>query len=272
MYKLLLVTGDQKVCDAFDQVDWEALGFKKPRTVSTAKDALIHLKAYHTDAVALSLPAEEDAALYEQLITLAPDMPVMDAPDCSGDVENCARELGNLLIRMNADISNDGFTVHDQLMVCRREFFRALMDRRIPNAQVMKRYLRLVRSKMDPDIPCLIIELKNTGRDWPYGDAHLEQALRNIYGFGEEFPGMHILSCVLPGERIWLLACPRIGGELLDEGMSMTGLITHHVQDCNEHIRIFKGLELSIAAIRVLPALTALVAQRMDEGSMRSLT
>ena len=68
MYKLLLVTNHQAVRDAFAAVAWEDLGFKAPRTAQSVEEALASLKAYHADAVAVALPAEEDAALYQALM------------------------------------------------------------------------------------------------------------------------------------------------------------------------------------------------------------
>ena len=40
MYKLLLATNDPAVVEAFSAVKWEELGFKQPRVVSTAEEAL----------------------------------------------------------------------------------------------------------------------------------------------------------------------------------------------------------------------------------------
>ena len=40
MYKLLLATNDPAVVEAFSAVKWEELGFKQPRVVSTAEEAM----------------------------------------------------------------------------------------------------------------------------------------------------------------------------------------------------------------------------------------
>ena len=228
MYKLLLVTNDQAVRDAFDAVAWENMGYKAPRTAATTEEALASLKAYHADAIAIALPAEEDAALIKALMAQHPDLPVMEAPDKRGEVELRALETRKLLLRLNADISNDSFTLADQMMVCRHEYFRAMMDRRIPSGKDVERMLRLVRSKMDPHRPCVVAELKMPeGSDflrgrWHYGPQRLEMALRNI--FGVEVAGLRILSCVLPGERILLLGCPMLNHELETEENSMTDI------------------------------------------------
>lgn len=266
MYKLLLTTNDPAVREAFAAVAWENLGFKEPRLAASVDEALASLKAYHADAIAIALPAEEDAALIEKLMRAYPDLPVMEATNKRGEVELRTLELRKLLVRLNADISNDSYTLSDQLMLCRHEYFRAMMDRRIPSAKDVERMLRLVRSKMDPHRPCVVAELKMPdGSDflrgrWHYGPERLEMALRNI--FGVEVAGLRILSCVLPGERIVLLGCPMLYHELETQESSITGVVSNHVQECISHVDEYLGIDLSIAAMHVLPALTAMAADQ----------
>ena len=266
MYKLLLVTNDQAVRDAFAAVAWENMGFKQPRMAANVEEAIASLKAYHADAIAIALPAAEDAALIKKLMAQYPELPVMEAPEKRGEVEIRVLELRKLLVRLNADISNDSYTLADQMMVVRHEYFRAMMDRRIPTGKDVVRMLRLVRSKMDPHRPCVVAELKMpAGSDflkgrWQYGPERLEVALRNI--FGVEVAGLRILSCVLPGERIILLGCPMLNHELETEEDSMTGVVSRHVQDCIDHVDEFLGIDLSIEAMHVLPALTAMAADK----------
>lgn len=265
MYKLLLTTDDPAVRDAFEAVQWEALGYRQPRIVSTVEEAVESLKAYHADAVAIALPADEDGRLCEVLMTDYPDLPIMAPSKKSGHVERYALELRKVLNRINADMSNTAFTTAEQLQVCRHEFFRALMDQRISDKKSVRRLLRLLRSKMDAEKPCVVAELSMPadsdflrGR-WQYGTERLELALRNI--FGVEVEGLRILSCVLPGERIVLLGCPMLFHEILAEGVSMTGVITAHVHDCIDHVGEFMGLDLTISSIRILPALTAMARE-----------
>ncbi|MBQ3157399.1 MAG: hypothetical protein IJB81_10860 [Clostridia bacterium] len=266
MYKLLLATNDQAVRDAFAAIAWENMGFKQPRLAASAQEALESLRAYHADAIAVALPAEEDAALIEALLSAYPDLPVVAAPARRGEAEGYVLELRRLLLRLNADISNDDYTIADQMMVCRHEFFRALMDRRIPTGKDVERLLRLVRSKMDPHRPCVVAELTMpVGSDflkgrWHYGPERLEMALRNI--FGVEVAGLRILSCVLPGERIVLLGCPMLHHQLETAENSMTGVVSSHVQDCIDHVDEYLGIDLSISAMHVLPALTAMARDK----------
>ena len=265
MYKLLLTTDNPAVRDAFEKVQWESLGFRQPRFASTVEEAINSLKAYHADAIAIALSAEEDARLLQVLMEEYPDLPIMAPSQKSGHVERYALELRKVLNRINADMSNTAFTTAEQLQVCRHEFFRALMDQRISEKKSVLRLLRLLRSKMDAEKPCVFAELSMPadsdflrGR-WQYGTERLELALRNI--FGVEVEGLRILSCVLPGERIVLLGCPMLFHETTAGGNSMTGVIATHVQDCIDHVGEFMGLDLTISSIRILPALTAMAKE-----------
>ena len=185
-------------------------------------------------------------------------MDALERPGVTGiELVVDALELRKVLNRINADMSNTAFTSGEQLQVCRHEFFRALMDQRIPDAKTTERILRLVRSKMDVVAELSMPENSDflKGR-WSYGAERLELALRNI--FGVEVQGLRILSCVLPGDRIVLLGCPMLFHEAEIEGISMTGVITEHVNDCISHVDQFLGLDLSISSIRILPTLTAM--------------
>ena len=262
MYKLLLITNATPVREAFGSLSWEMMGFRAPRIVSDAAEAAESLKRHHADAIAIGLSDEEDAAFIKALMDSHPDLPVLEVSDDPAVLGERVLELRKLLNRINADMSNTAFSPGEQLQVCRHEFFRVLMDRRIPDAATVERLLRLLRSKMDPHRPCVAAELVMPadsdflkGR-WHYGTERLELALRNI--FGVEVNGLRILSCVLPGERIVLLGCPMRFHEAPESGEEMVELITHHVNDCIAHVDEFLGLDLSIASISVLPALTAL--------------
>ena len=241
MYKLLLATNDPAVVEAFSAVKWEELGFKQPRVVSTAEEALSSLRVNHADAVAIGLPKEQDDLLVEQLLEKNPMLPIMAVSTKPGVIESYAVELRRLLGRINADVSNDAFSTADLLKECRHEFFRALMDGRATSEEDVLRHLRLIRSKMDPTKPCVVAELEIPADNdflrgrWQYGSDRLEVAL-----------------------RIVLLGCPMLFHEGPDEDASITGILSDHIRDSIEHVDEYMGIDLRIASIRVLPCLTAL--------------
>ena len=260
MYKLLLATDRAEVLEAFGAVTvWESMGFRAPRIVNSVNGAIKSLKEHHADAIAFSFSGQDEALLMDHLDVFYPLMPIFSAEETPGGLEAVLLELRGLLSRTHADFSNDNFGVEDMLRICRHEYFRALLEERVSGEENVCRNLRLLRSKMDPEKPCVVVELGMPqdsdflkGR-WHYGTDRLEIALRNF--FGVEVAGMRMVAAVLPDERIYLLAGSMWGASHTD---SMTGTVSRHAQECIEHVREYLDLELTIANIRVMPKLTDL--------------
>ena len=268
MYKLLLATDRQDVIEAFNAVkSWESMGFRAPRVVNSVNGALKSLKEHHADAIAFQFAEQDEAMLMEHLRTFYPLLPIFTATASSGELMKVLQELRMLLNRTHADFSNDNFGEEDMMRLCRHEFFRALLLGQVEGEESVRRRLKLLRSQMDPDKPCALIELSMPsdsdflkGR-WHYGPDRLEVALRNF--FGVELAGMRMLVAVLPDERIFLLAGSMWGAQNTE---SMTGIVSQHAQESIEHVREYLDLELTITNIRVMPKLTELA--RKEERTM----
>lgn len=263
MYKLLLATDKPNVIETFQAVtSWESLGFRAPRVVSTVQTAMDSLKKHHADGIAVAFDKENEAALEAYLSQEYPILPIINASKQPGQVIDNVCELRSLLSRTHADFSNDSFGEADMLQLCRHEFFRALIGGEIRRPEDVVRRMRLLRSHMSPDQPCVLLELALpegdtflTGR-WHYGTERLEVALRNF--FGVELEGMRMLVSVLADERIFLLACPMLGQEAVD---SISGVVYSHAEESIAHVKEYLGLHLSIASVRILPNLTVLAQE-----------
>lgn len=262
MYKLLLATDNPEILAAFQAVpSWEAIGFRSPRIVTTAQEALDSLSRHHADAIAFALNPQDEEKLMTVLIHDYPCLPVCQTGNTRVQVERSVRELEKLLIRMHADYSDDDTSEAEMLQLCRHEFFRALIGGKIHSKADALRYLMLLRSRMDPGKPAVLLELAQPENDmflngrWHYGLDRLEVALRNF--FGAELEGMRVLVSVLPDGRIYLLCCTMLGEEGPEES-AMAGHVTAHAQDCMDHVREYLDLDLRIASIRVLRTLTDL--------------
>ena len=262
MYKLLLATDKPEIMEAFQAVNsWESLGFRTPRMVSTPQAAIDSLKKHHADGIAFAFDEKGDETLMNHLASEYPILPIIYAGRNAGQVTDAVCELRTLLNRTHADFSNDSFGEADMLQLVRHEFFRGLIGGEVAEKTDVTRRLKLLRSRMNPDQPCVLLELSMpegdsflTGR-WHYGSERLEVALRNF--FGVELEGMRMLVSVLPDERIFLLACPMLGEEAAD---SISGLVYQHAEDSIAYVREYLGLHLSIANVRVLPNVTVLAA------------
>ena len=266
MYKLLLVTEDPKILRAFDEIkSWEIMGFRAPRIVSTKEEALDSLARHHADGIAYGLPEEEAVALTMQLIERYPLLPVMRAADTVELVRADVAELEQILNSTHADYSNDRYDEAEKMLLARHDYFRHVLAGDIHDADGMMRHLRLLRSRMDTDRACVLIQLGLPDDDgyladhWRYGADRLEVAMRNI--FGAELAGMRILVSVLPDERLFLLACPMFGAKApaLDEGM--TDIVMEQTQQSIMHVREYLDIDLCVASVKVLPSLLALAEE-----------
>ena len=270
MYKLLLVSDREDVLTAFDQVEsWERQGFKPPHIRHDFDGTVDSLSKHHADGICLAVVPDEEEKILAYLQENFPNIPLFEAGTTPEEVLRYLNELNILLNRIHADFSNDKFREIDMLQECRHEFFRKLMRGKIATREDLYRNMRLLRSRMDPDQPCLLIELdqapspdKLEGR-WHYGEDRLELALRN--SFGGDLNGIHILPTVHSNGQILVLACPLHGVECKVTSDAMTAMMTDHIARGVDHLKEFFGLELHMKGIRILPALHALCADAQEQ-------
>ncbi len=271
MYKLLLVSDQEDVLNAFEQInDWERQGFKPPHIRHNYDGMLDSLAKHHADGISIAVGPEEEQKIFQYLQENYPNVPIFQAGRTREEVLRYLNELNILLNRIHADFSNDRFDELDMLQECRHDFFRKLMTEKIERKEDVSRSMKLLRSKMDPERPCMLVEIQQVyGEDkdklegrWHYGPDRLELALR--YSFGGDVQGIHILPTVHTDGRILVLCCSLRGVECTVSEGEMTALLTSHITTGIAHLKEFFGLELHISGIRILPSLYALCADAAE--------
>lgn len=261
MYKLLLATSVPEIVEGFNSVpSYEVLGFRKPVIATTAEEAIRLLAERHFDGIAYDFKDDSNLLIRECLVNRFPLMPIINADANKYDIGTSLKELGKLLGRLNADDSDDPVSTADMMQICRHNYLRNLLDGKVMGFENVHRSLRMLRSRMDPTRPCVVVSLalpENndffTGR-WHYGPERLETALRNF--FGVEINNMRILAVVLPDEQIRVLCCPMVNREVATE--SMTGMVMDHLQETIGMVSEYLGIELNISGVDVLPSISAL--------------
>ena len=226
MYKLLLVSDQEDVLNAFGQIsNWELHGFKPPHIRHDYDGAVDSLAKHHADGICIAVDHDEEEKILAYLQENYPDVSIFEAGRSEDEVLRYLSELKILLNRLH-------------------------------------RNMRLLRSRMDADRPCLLIEIaqsapfdKLEGR-WHYGKDRLEVALRN--SFAGDKNGIHILPTIHSDGRILVLACPLHGVETEMTLEALTVMLTNYTAESIEHMKEFFGVELHIVEIRVLPALNSL--------------
>ncbi len=269
MYKLLLVSDQEEVLDAFSRIsNWELLGFKPPHIRHDYEGMLDSLSKHHADGICIAVSPEQEDLILSYLQVHYPNVSIFEAGRSEEEVLRYLSELKILLNRIHADFYNDRLNSTDVLQICRHEFFRKVINGKIRSSEDLHRNMRLLRSRMDADRPCLLIEIEQSapydkleGR-WHYGKERLEIALRT--SFAGDLKGIHILPTIHSDGRILVLACPLHGVNTDMTADTMTAMLTAYAVDSITHMKEYFGLDLHITGIRVFPALTALCGN-MDE-------
>lgn len=270
MFKLLLATDRPEVREAFGSIrDWDRLGFKEPRTAATADEAVDSLIHHHADAVAINLPPEEEQKLVRAMARPRWCLrPILHAADTQEEILRDVVELELLLSRTHADYSNDDCKEETMMQLSRHEFFRKVISGKETSAEHLRRYMRLLRSRMDPDRPCVMLRFHLPDEDgylsdhWHYGPDRLEVAMRNI--FGAELQGVRILVSVHDDGQITLLACPMLDAEV-PEPEEMKRLVLDHAEWAIGHVRDYLNIEMEIESVITLNSLVDLTKDRTQE-------
>lgn len=270
MYKLLLVTDATDVQNAFEKIqDWSMLGYRAPRVANGAKAALESLSRHHADGLALGLQnREEEQFLLSCLMQQYPQLPIIDAPADEDLIRRNIGELSTVITFIRSDNCDGRYDEADAMAQLRHDFFRALMRGDITDSAVVRRKLRLLRSRMDPDSSCVVVRFSLPADDgylagrWHYGSERLEVAMRNL--FGRDLEGMRLLISVPRDEEIDLLACPMLGETMRPED-SQTSLVTAHVSQAVEHVHEYLGIDMRVRSVEVLTGVEALASKNTHQ-------
>ena len=263
MYKLLLVSDQEDVLNAFAGIkNWELLGFKQPHIRHDFEGTKDSLAKHHADGICIAVNPDQEELILAYLQEFFPNVSIFEAGRNEEEVLRYLSELKILLNRIHADFYNERANTRDVLQLCRHEFFRKLLNGKVRTSEDLRRNMRLLRSRMDADRPCLLIEIEQTapydqleGR-WHYGTDRLEMALRN--SFAGDRNGIHILPTINTDGRILVLACPLHGVETPLTVNAMTAMLTAYAAESIEHMKEYFGVEMHIIDIRVLQALNSL--------------
>ena len=173
MYKLLLVSDQEDVLNAFSQIEnWELIGFKQPHIRHDFEGTKDSLAKHHADGICIAVKHDEEELILAYLQQYFPNVSIFEAGHDKEEVLRYLSELKILLNRIHADFYNERSNERDVLQMCRHEFFRKVINGKIKNSADLHRNMRLLRSRMDADRPCLLIELDQSA---PFDKMALRQ-------------------------------------------------------------------------------------------------
>ncbi len=263
MYKLLLVTDRNDVLSAYERIDgWERLGFRPPHIRHDLEGMKDSLAKHHADGIAIAVNREERERIIAYLWEHFPYLSIFKAGTTPEEVKVYLNELKLVLNRLRADFSSDSFNEHDVMLECRHDLFRKLLSGELQDEEKFFRHMRLLRSRMDSDRPCVLASLEQSaGEDalegrWDGEYRLLERTIKN--SFTRDKAGFHICPLVTDKGRIFVLAGPLHGQVNQEAPDTVTEIIRQCVEDGIAHVRQYQGVSLRMTDIQYLPSLNSL--------------
>ncbi|MBR2824049.1 MAG: hypothetical protein IKE24_10230 [Clostridia bacterium] len=262
MYKLLLASDQKEVLDAFDRIQWDYNGFRKPHIRQDLDGVKECMKAHRADAVVVGFGPEKKHELLVWLRAVNPYIPVCEAGRTPEEAAAWLQELNTLLNWIRADFSSDHPDQGEMLVLGRRNLFRSLVSDRAMTKDELRRGMLMRRSRFDPNSPVVLMTLSCVGMEEgssaPDRDRSLEKSL--FRSLGGDIRGYHVLPLVTGDGRIFVLAGP-VREHVEDASADdMRSILEESVREGILHAEEYQGLQMRITGIEVLPSLYALCA------------
>lgn len=250
MYRLLIVTREQRVEEMFDSMQgWETMGFKPPRLRKTVDEAIECMHKHHIDAIAIG-DEPEYQELEKWLDENAPDLPIFEIADSNEKQLEIIREVELLLNQMHTDDSNDDYDESYYFKLARKRWRNRLLSGLAPTKDYILKHERMYRCNDDPEKPCVFARISVpqgdafiTGR-WHYGSERLGIALQNF--FGEEYDHQNIHLSVVSPEEIRVVFCPRRGEEYHAADLTKA---KQYIDETVEQIYNYLGLPMTVTEL-----------------------
>ena len=270
MYKLLLVTDQDDILSLFrDQVDWPRLNCRPPFVAADAQGAIALLNTQAIDAVGYRITRSDPMPLTKFLRYGRPSLPIFEV--CAEPERQLAalKQAVAVLDRLHADAFDDYYDEEAMLTIQRDELVHALLAGEMRDWEAVKREMKLIRSHVSLDQPCVMYEI-----DMPQGDVYLsehrghaqqrlESALRNNF-FGRYVEGICYAVAVLTPRHIRIVCMPVHGQE--PESPEALGARTDaHIADSIQRIKEYLDLDMTVTQSAWLDSVRGLVGQAQPQ-------
>lgn len=264
MYRLLLATDREDIRALFrDQMDWAGLNFRAPLICASAEEAIALLNSKAVDAVGYLLPKPDALPLKKFLRYGRPSLPIFQVCDQQDQQALVVREMRGILDRLHDDFADGYYDEEAMLTIQRDELVHALLAEELHDWDMVKREMKLIRSHVSLDKPCVLYEI-----DMPQGEVYLaghhghaqqrlESALRNNF-FGRYVEGVYYAVAVLTPRHIRVVCMPVHGRE--PETLEDLGKRTDaHIGESIQKIKEFLDLDMNVVQSAWLESLRGLV-------------
>ena len=268
MYKLLLVSDRNDVLDVYQQIsNWERIGFKPPHIRHDFEGTKQSLSIHHADGIGIDVIPEEREKIIAFLQKEYPYLPIFQVGRSTEEAVRYLNELKAVLNRLYADFSSDRSDVPEVMLECRHDLFRRLVSGKVLDEGYLYRQMRLLRSRMEADRPCMLIEMSQPADEenmldcrWHGSYQMMERTL--FTSFSRDIHGYHVLPLITEEGKIYILAGSLHVRQPGDEDESITTTIQNSVEEGIQHAREFFGVNLHMNNIQVLSSMNVLCGKK----------
>ena len=261
MYKLLLV-GDSasESQDPLSSLFTREENFGPVLFARGADEAAALLSAQRFDAVGV-LPAAGLKSAVEACLRAASSPLPLFAWDRSDIAQ--VRDVRHLLNRLHADYHDQPLPQSEMVGIVAGDLVRNLLNGSLKDPQTAPRWLRMLRSPIDPDVPCRLYDLsmpqgeQYLGGRWHYGENRLESALcRSFFHQGDPACAYHL--AFLDHTTARMLAIPLCGP--VDSFDHTDKSVLHVIED----VKTYLDLDILVTGARTLPNLISAALPARD--------
>ncbi|MGI6215393.1 MAG: hypothetical protein ACOYIT_05930 [Christensenellales bacterium] len=269
MYKLLLVTDNEEVRSAFEQIDnWGQMMFLPVTIISDAQEALQYLNSHVVDAIGYAF-VNQDPSPIQQYITDHPSLPVFQTHQRGRALFDELQRIREFLDKMHRDDADS----YDEVFVfqlLRDELMSQLLRGQIKSEEELIARIKLVRANVSLTMNCYMFDFDLPQGEvylndrWHYGAERLEAALRNNF-FGKYIDGVYYDVAVLSPRHVRLFAAPAFNIDLSNEEIERE--VMQRVEKVLEDIKNYLDLDLNLENTYVLKSMNELVNKNDQENN-----
>ena len=270
MYKLLLVTDREDIQTMFrSQIRWGRLNCREPYLAANPQEAIDLLNTKAIDAVGYRLEKQDAFPLTKFLRYGRPSLPIFQVCDQKDAQTVALKQMVSVLDRLHSDLFDDYYDEEAMLTLQRDELIHALLAGELTDWDAVTREMKLVRSHVSLDQPCVLYEI-----DMPQGEVYLaehrghaqrrlESALRNNF-FGRYVEGIYYAVSVLTPRHIRIVCMPMHGQE--PETPEALGARTDaHIQESIQRIKEYLDLDMEVTESAWLNSVKDLLSQEQTK-------
>ena len=271
MYRLLLVTDREDIQKMFREgIDWAALQFRPPVVAASPQEAIDLLNTKAIDAVGYHLIHQDAMPLTKFLRYGRPSLPIFKVSSSREEQLAILKHVSSVLDRLHADYADEYYDEEAMLTLLRDELIHALLAGEMRDWDRVTRELKLIRSHVSVDRPCVLYEI-----DMPQGDVYLaehrghaqqrlESALRNNF-FGRYVEGIYYAVAVLTPRHIRIVCMP-MNGQAPEAAEAFGARTDAHVADSIQKIKEYLDLDMNVVQSAWLDSIKDLLRPAQAEN------